>query len=274
MNKIQDADFMAKFPPALQKDKSMTALGKIIAKELHATAGSIKKNIIYANIDELTETWLDVLAYDLHVDWYDYDYPVEIKREVIKDSVKVHQKLGTKYAVETALRNVYKGASISEWFEYGGRPYYFKIHIDTGGSSLSENAYADILNKVQFYKNLRSHCDGLYISLNGSRAFIRAGAGSGVGSILKVKAKTADYINAKETMHLITAGTIGAVLKVKPMLEKQIKGQEELNVLAETLQENRIKVKAKVMENLKGEAIERTKVNQKTGNMLTVKGAK
>lgn len=26
----------------------------------------------YANINELSETWLDVLAYDLHVDWYQY----------------------------------------------------------------------------------------------------------------------------------------------------------------------------------------------------------
>lgn len=272
MNKIQDTDFMIQFPPALKKDKSMLALGEIIAEELHITAHETRKNIIYANIEELSETWLDVLAYDLHVDWYDYDYLIEIKRAIIKDSIKIHQKLGTKYAVETALRNVYKGASISEWFEYGGRPYYFKINIDTVGSSLTENAYVDILNKVQFYKNLRSHCDGLYIKLNGSSAQVKAEAGCSIGSILKVKAKTVDYINTEETIHIITAGAVGIVLKVKPILEKQIQEQEKVNVLAEILQGNRIKIKAKMPESLKGGAIVRTGVNQRTGNILAVKG--
>lgn len=272
MNKIQDADFMTQFPPALKKDKSMLALGEIIAEELHITARETRKNIIYANIEELSETWLDVLAYDLHVDWYDYDYPIEIKRAIIKDSIKIHQKLGTKYAVETALRNVYKGAGISEWFEYGGRPYYFKINIDTCGSSFSENAYADILNKVQFYKNLRSHCDGLYISLNGSNAAIEAAAGCDIGSILKIKAKTTDSINIKETVHIMTAGVVGMMLKVKPVLKKEIQEREKINTLAKITQENKIKIKAKTPENLKGGMEVNVEARQKTGNILTVRG--
>ena len=43
MNKIKDADFMTKFPPALKKDKSMLALGQLIAEELHITAHETKK---------------------------------------------------------------------------------------------------------------------------------------------------------------------------------------------------------------------------------------
>ena len=73
MDNIKDADFLTTFPPALKNDKSMLALGWLVAEELHITANETKKNIIYANIDNLSETWLDVLAYDLHVDWYDYD---------------------------------------------------------------------------------------------------------------------------------------------------------------------------------------------------------
>ena len=46
----------------MKKYKSMLALGQLIAEELHITAHETKKNIIYANIEELSETWLDVLA--------------------------------------------------------------------------------------------------------------------------------------------------------------------------------------------------------------------
>ena len=45
---------------------------------------------------ELDEQTLDILAYDLHVDWYDHSYPIEVKRQTIKDSVKIHRRLGTR----------------------------------------------------------------------------------------------------------------------------------------------------------------------------------
>lgn len=161
MNRIKDADFMMKFPPALKKDKSMLALGQIIAEELHITANETKKNIIYANIEELSETWLDVLAYDLHVDWYDYDYPIEAKRAIIKDSVRVHQKLGTTRATERALGGLHPKSEIEEWYDYDGKPFHFRIVLDTTNSRVAVD-YDEIVSTVDIYKRLTAHLDGLY----------------------------------------------------------------------------------------------------------------
>lgn len=102
-NDLYSVDFTRALPPVLKNDPNMLAIATVIAEQLQATAQQIRKNIIYARIDELEEPILDILAYDLHVDWYDYSYPLEVKRQTIKDSVKIHRKLGTKYAVETAL---------------------------------------------------------------------------------------------------------------------------------------------------------------------------
>lgn len=161
MNKIKDADFLTTFPPALKQDESMVALGRLIADELHITAEETEKNIIYANIDELSETWLDVLAYDLHVDWYDYDYPIEAKRAIIRDSVRVHQKLGTKAAVEMALGGIHPLSEIEEWFDYNGKPFHFRIVLDTTHSRV-EAEYDKIVRTVDIYKRLTAHLDGLY----------------------------------------------------------------------------------------------------------------
>lgn len=161
MNKIKDADFMTKFPPALKKDKSMCALGQLIAEELHITAHETKKNIIYANIEELSETWLDVLAYDLHVDWYDYDYPIEAKRAIIKDSIRVHQKLGTTGATERALGGLHPQSEIEEWYDYNGKPFHFRIVLDATNSRVAVD-YDEIVSTVDIYKRLTAHLDGLY----------------------------------------------------------------------------------------------------------------
>ena len=161
MNNIKNADFLTTFPPALRQDESMLALGRLIAEELHITAVETEKNIIYANIDTLSETWLDILAYDLHVDWYNYDYPIEAKRAIIKDSVRVHQKLGTKAAVEMALGGIHPQSEIEEWFTYGGKPYRFRIVLDTTHSRV-EADYEEIVKTVDIYKRLTAHLDGLY----------------------------------------------------------------------------------------------------------------
>lgn len=135
--------------------------GRLIAGELHITAEETKKNIIYANIEELSETWLDVLAYDLHVDWYDYDYPIEAKRAIIRDSVRVHQKLGTKAAVEMALGGIHPQSEIEEWFDYDGEPFRFRIVLDTTQSRVAAD-YDEIVRTVDIYKRLTAHLDGLY----------------------------------------------------------------------------------------------------------------
>ena len=158
-NTFGTVDLLRIFPPALKYDPKMTAAAQSIAKELQRTGGEIRNNIIYARIDELDEAALDVLAHDLHVDWYDFNYPMEVKRATIRDSVKIHRRLGTKYAVETALGNVFPGTKVEEWFQYGGEPYFFRVIIDATEAEITAEKQRAVLEKVYFYKNARSHLE-------------------------------------------------------------------------------------------------------------------
>lgn len=165
-NDLYSVDFTHSLPPVLKNDPDMLALAQTVAEQLRLTAGEIRKNIIYARIDELDEQTLDILAYDLHVDWYDYSYPIEVKRKTIKDSVKVHRKLGTKYAVETALRAIFPIANVEEWFEYDGKPYHFRLIIDVSNHSVDPQKHRRVIERVAYYKNLRSVLDSIYLISN------------------------------------------------------------------------------------------------------------
>lgn len=169
-NTLGTVDLLRIFPPALKHDPKMTAAAQAIAKGLQQTSGEIRKNIIYARLDELDEAALDVLAHDLHVDWYDYSYPIEVKRATIRDSVKIHRRLGTKFAVETALGNVFPGTRVEEWFQYGGEPYFFHVIIDVTAAEVTAEKQRAVLEKVRFYKNVRSHLEkiGFQMETNGA----------------------------------------------------------------------------------------------------------
>ena len=109
-------------PPALTRDPAMMARAAADAEAMAARLAEIDRVRIISNIDGLDETVLDILARDFKVDWWDPEYSIEEKRRTLKGSWRVHKILGTKAAVETAIRAIYPLTTVEEWYEYGGEP--------------------------------------------------------------------------------------------------------------------------------------------------------
>ena len=146
-------------PPALKGDTSTEALAEATAEVLAGRVAEIDRLRIVSNIDNLEEALLAILARDFKVDWWDANYSLEEKRQTVKDSWRVHKTLGTKAAVETALRAIYPKATVEEWFEYGGEPYHFKLSIDLTGETSDAARPWRVLERVNFYKSLRSYME-------------------------------------------------------------------------------------------------------------------
>ena len=159
-NDIYNIDFTKIFPTALQHDPKMIALAKGFAAEVLKVSGHLNDVLIYSRFDELPEALVDILAYDMHVDWYDYDMPLKVKREVVKNSVRVHKRMGTKYAVETALGSVWPESEVEEWFEYGGEPHHFRIVCDVTESYITVS-FKRLVQAVYMYKRLSSHLESV-----------------------------------------------------------------------------------------------------------------
>ena len=182
---IYNADYSECLPEALKKDPKMVALANATAATLLDTSGIIDNVLIYSRFDELPEELVDILAYDLHVDWYDYSYPIEVKRRTIRDSIQVHRRLGTKYAVEKALGAVYPGTKVEEWFEYGGDPYKFRVVIGATEAGITADRQAAVLDRVRFYKNLRSHLEAISYQIE-KRTAVKVAAVHAIGQRVEV----------------------------------------------------------------------------------------
>lgn len=148
-------------PDVLRNDENVAALASAVADVLAARPAELRELMIYSRIDELPEELLDILAYDFKVDWWDGDYTLEEKRRTLKDSWRVHRMMGTRAAVEAAISAIYPETSVEEWFEYGGEPYHFKLQIDASNADIGSQRHRRVLERVNFYKNLRSHLDGI-----------------------------------------------------------------------------------------------------------------
>lgn len=157
-NDIYQIDFTEIFPTALQHDPKMIALAKSLTAELLTVSGQMENVLIYSRIDQLPEELVDILAYDMHVDWYSYEDPLAVKRQTLKDSVKVHKHLGTKYAVETAIGAFFPGGTVQEWFEYEGQPHHFRITIPLQGG-ITPEVLDDLKRRIWHVKRLSSWLD-------------------------------------------------------------------------------------------------------------------
>jgi len=106
------------------------------------------------------------LAWALSVDLWGASWSDAIKRQVIAEMMTLHRHRGTPWAVERAL--IITGAPnarVSEWFEYGGVPYRFKVLVDVAGSDISPDLENSIMHTIDRYKNQRSWLDAIEYSL-------------------------------------------------------------------------------------------------------------
>lgn len=165
------------FPVGLRENQSIAALGDVTADALAKRQAEIGLLSIYARIDELPEDLLDILARDFKIDWWDPDYTLEEKRRTFKSSWYVHKHMGTKAAVETAIRAIYPFTTVEEWFEYGGEPYRFRLNINITSDSGDKARQKRVLDRLNFYKSLRSHNDGVRYFLMPEKVWALAGGG-------------------------------------------------------------------------------------------------
>ncbi|MDF2591977.1 MAG: phage tail protein [Clostridia bacterium] len=147
----------------MQQDPTTVALCSAFEPQFRQLTDEVKACLIYASVDTMDDKLLDELAWSMHVDWYDAKAETEIKRLIIKRSLKVHRYRGTLYAIEETMKDYFQDAEVREWFEDGSVPYTFKV-IARNQSVTAENEERFTM-AVNAVKNVRSHMSELIMGL-------------------------------------------------------------------------------------------------------------
>lgn len=165
--RLSDLDFQRLLPPWMRGDAADLALSGGVDETLRRVAPQLSTLTVWDAIDRLPEAYLDELAWALDVWWYMPDAPLETKRGLIRNSDRVHQKLGTVTSVESVVSDYFGTGRVREWFEYEGLPHHFKV-FTTEPSAVNENLqrFLTILERV---KRKSSKFDGIQIGLTGEQ---------------------------------------------------------------------------------------------------------
>ncbi len=128
----------------------------------------VEKLLIYL-IDNVSVSALPHLAEQFHVTgnegWLQTKTESE-KRELIKNAVSLHKHKGTKFAVRKVFQMLGLEGDLSEWFEYGGKPYHFTVNVDFLSRGLDYELIDKLEDLINQYKNERSKLEVMKIFLS------------------------------------------------------------------------------------------------------------
>lgn len=155
---LQHTSLLDILPPNLLRDEQIKAAAQALDAELQKITEATKEALLLPRLDELPEAVIDLLAWQWHVDFYEPSMSLETKRQLVRESIAWHRLKGTKAAVEKMVQAVFRGGVVTEWFEYGGEPYHFRVDILSAPQITAENT-ARLLNVINASKNIRSWLD-------------------------------------------------------------------------------------------------------------------
>lgn len=170
--KLNDLDMLKLLPEFMQNDDTNQVLADSISELIRYIEPRLKILSEWNNIDKLSDSELDNLAWELNIPWYKKNVDLVTKRKIIIESDLVHAHLGTKYSVEEVVQSYFGTGDVLEWFEYEGEPGYFKIITDnTSLISIEIDKFFWLLNIV---KRKSAWLEGLILQLKCKQQIFQA----------------------------------------------------------------------------------------------------
>lgn len=155
MKDIYNVTLLDILPDSLKHDSEVRALAEAITPELQSISSDIIQCVLLTRISELPEDVVDLLAWQFHADFYEFDLPLEKKQELVSRFFSFHRIKGTPAVVEDLVTTIFEDETkVVEWFEYTGDPYTFKL--STNEYPVEPTDIARFVKALNSVKNLRS----------------------------------------------------------------------------------------------------------------------
>jgi len=168
-------------PPPLAGDERFQALGQLAARISDIDLSPL---LVYL-VDTVNASALPNLAEQLHIlgEGWQFARDDDERRRLLKRAIELHRHKGTRWAIQQVLETLGLSGQISEWFEYGGQPYHFKVGVDLSTRGIDEATFDALVALITEYKNVRSHLEALTVAL-ANRSSIPVIAAATVGGEL------------------------------------------------------------------------------------------
>lgn len=203
-------------PDSIKKDPEIKAISEALDPLLNSVSKTTDAPLIYKYLDKLNGDHLDHLATIWDASVWRQNWPLEIKRNVIKSVIADKRKKGTLAAVKSAIQTIGNVSEIKEWFEMEppGEPHTFRVtaNLSKFAGVLDSELQKDLRALIDDAKPARSHYE--FILNNRLQA--------GINFIPFSRRLTYTRAKSVNLSYMETAAKVGVFIGAKILTRRQI----------------------------------------------------
>lgn len=160
------------------QDEKILAAAQALDEQLKLLSASIEETLHLPRLDKLTGDILDLLAWQFHLDFYDgANLSDKKKRNLIRQSIAQHRRLGTRWAVQQVLKEFFNEPQLQELGNF-----YFRIK--SKGYSATPEEEQMFWRMLEHSKNVRSWLAGLDFDFSPTEpTTVRAGSALAIAGV-------------------------------------------------------------------------------------------
>jgi phage tail P2-like protein len=169
---VSFADLLA---PSIADDPTIRAMVAPLDEEFRQVTAAINSVLLLPRLEEIVDpAIIDLLAYQMHVDFYDPSLSMAVRKSLIRQSIEFHTYKGTTWAVEQMLQTVFESGRVFEWFEYRPKPhadwhdaFRFKIQLRAGTPIQDPVVLPKLIRAINAVKPASRHLDQFVVPVLG-----------------------------------------------------------------------------------------------------------
>lgn len=156
MIKITDGGPKDLLPPSLKNDPWVQAFSYAVEQGMMRMIAFSRRTMLYAAIDEMPEYLLDYMAVESKVIYYDESVGIQVKRELLKNSLAWSMKAGTQEIVSELMQVLFGEGKAIPWYEFEGEPGVPGTFDVSTNARMEENLYEKLMQIIWLAKNQSS----------------------------------------------------------------------------------------------------------------------
>lgn len=122
MIKYEDGEFLDLLPSLFKEKEDVVAISYAFKMAVASLLRSQTFTYLFADINDMPEELLDLMALEMKAPYYDEDLEIEVKRELVKNAMLWRSQAGTKKSVEDLIRAIFGVGEVIEWYDFEGGP--------------------------------------------------------------------------------------------------------------------------------------------------------
>lgn len=172
-------------PPNLQTDESF-ALGAAIDRQVRRLVEMSEMMQVWTNMDNVDPKYYSTIAACIKAPYFDSNFDDKTKLAILKSTLNIYRLAGSRVAIGQLISNIFGDGIIEPWYDYGGKPYHFRITTNVEDVDLTQDMLAKFEEILQKVKRARSVLDAVSVS-QPIKAGIYATVCSSEGELMTVK---------------------------------------------------------------------------------------